>query len=362
MASINSNYLTEGKYVEPTGREEAWRFTPVKELEDLLRANNALQAVNSYIINSLELKLTVSDITTASVPGDTSTLKLIKDVHTGQILEIPRNYESTENIVLKRVNLGAEPAGSRLQVIVGENAHAKIVIENQGPANLLEDLEFLLQQGSSLELISIQEWSSDAIHLARQHAILAKDSHFKSVLVTTGGKIVRILPTVEFTGPGAYAELDGLYFASSGQHLEHRLHVDHNVANAKSRVKYKGALSAASARTVWIGDVYIRANAEGTDTYELNRNLLLSDGARADSVPNLEIETGEIVGAGHASTSGRFDEEQLFYLMSKGINEVEARRLVIRGFFAEILREIKDQDLEERLMENIDKELSKVGN
>ena len=136
---------------------------------------------------------------------------------------------------LKRVNLSTESAGSRLQVIVSENAHAKIVIENQGPANLLEDIEFLLQQGSSLELISIQEWSSDAIHLARQHAILAKDSHFKSVLVTTGGKIVRILPTVEFTGPGAFAELDGLYFASSGQHLEHRLHVDHNVANAKSR-------------------------------------------------------------------------------------------------------------------------------
>ena len=96
-------------------------------------------------------------------------------------------------------------------------------------------------------------------------------------------------------------------------------------------------------------------------SYELNRNLLLTDGARADSVPNLEIETGEIVGAGHASTTGRFDDEQLFYLMSRGIPAEQARRLVIRGFFAEIVSLIKDEAIEERLMTRIDGELTKVG-
>jgi Fe-S cluster assembly protein SufD len=176
-----------------------------------------------------------------------------------------------------------------------------------------------------------------------------------------GGKIVRILPTVEYTGLGAFADLSGLYFATDHQHLEHRLHVDHNVAHSKSRVNYKGALSGEKARTVWIGDVYIRANAEGTDTYELNRNLLLSDGARADSVPNLEIETGEIVGAGHASTTGRFDDEQLFYLMSRGIPEADAKHLVIRGFFSEVISLIKDEQIEERLMARVDGELSKAG-
>ena len=189
---------------------------------------------------------------------------------------------------------------------------------------------------------------------------MAKDSTFNSIIVSLGGEVVRILPTIEFTGPGAFANLSGLYFATNGQHLEHRLHVDHNVAGAKSRVNYKGALAGKSARTVWIGDVYIRSNAENTDTYELNRNLLLSDGARADSVPNLEIETGEIVGAGHASTTGKFDDEQLFYLMSRGIPMHEARQLVIRGFFNEIVSLIKDEDLENRLMEGIEKELAKV--
>jgi Fe-S cluster assembly protein SufD len=169
------------------------------------------------------------------------------------------------------------------------------------------------------------------------------------------------LPTVDFVAPGASCDLSGVYFATAGQFFEHRMFVDHKVPNAKSRVNYKGALAGDKAHTVWIGDVFIRAAAEGTDTYELNRNLLLSDGARADSVPNLEIETGEIVGAGHASTTGRFDDEQLFYLMSRGINMEDARRLVVRGFFSEIVSEIGIEEIQDRLMARIDDELAKAG-
>jgi Fe-S cluster assembly protein SufD len=109
---------------------------------------------------------------------------------------------------------------------------------------------------------------------------------------------------------------------------------------------------------VWIGDVLIRAAAEGTDTYELNRNLVLTDGARADSVPNLEIETGEIVGAGHASATGRFDDEQLFYLQSRGIPAEEARRLVVRGFFADIINQIGIPAVQARLLAQVEKELA----
>jgi Fe-S cluster assembly protein SufD len=164
---------------------------------------------------------------------------------------------------------------------------------------------------------------------------------------------------VRYTAPGGDAELLGLYFADDGQHLEHRLFVDHSVAHCRSRVTYKGALQGAEAHTVWVGDVLIRAAAEGTDTYELNRNLLLTDGARADSVPNLEIETGEIVGAGHASATGRFDDEQLFYLQARGIPEDEARRLVVRGFFADVVRQIGVPELEEQLMAKVEQELAR---
>ncbi|MFZ0833367.1 MAG: SufD family Fe-S cluster assembly protein, partial [Mycobacterium sp.] len=112
------------------------------------------------------------------------------------------------------------------------------------------------------------------------------------------------------------------------------------------------------AHTVWVGDVLIRAEATGTDTFETNRNLLLTDGARADSVPNLEIETGEIVGAGHASATGRFDDEQMFYLQARGIPEGQARRLIVRGFFGEIIAKIAVRTVRERLTEAIERELA----
>ena len=357
MSKLNTNYLT------PSGREEAWRFSPVKKLQELLSAESVLSESQTFVLNSAKsgVSLETSAITQASQTTDSASLKVRRDVKSGQILNIAKNFEDQEPIRLTRAIDGSKASGSRLQVVVGENAHAKLVIDNTGDANISEEIEFILHQGSSLDFIAIQEWNPKAIQLGRHHAILAKDSTFNSIVITMGGEVVRLLPTVEYTGPGAFANLNGLYFATNGQHLEHRLHVDHNVGHAKSRVNYKGALAGSEARTVWIGDVFIQANAEGTDTYELNRNLLLSDGARADSVPNLEIETGEIVGAGHASTTGKFDDEQLFYLMSRGIPMNEARQLVIRGFFNEVVSLIKNEEIEERLMAKIESELSKVG-
>ena len=129
-------------------------------------------------------------------------------------------------------------------------------------------------------------------------------------------------------------------------------------AVCRSRVGYKHALSGDGARTVWIGDVLIRPEATGTDTYEYNRNLVLTDGTRVDSVPNLEILTGEIVGAGHASTSGRLEDEHIFYLRSRGIPFEEARRLVIRGFFGELIAKIGVPELEERITTAIEEELA----
>jgi len=134
--------------------------------------------------------------------------------------------------------------------------------------------------------------------------------------------------------------------------------VDHAQPDCRSRVDYKGALQGELAHTVWIGDVLIRPEATGTDTYERNRNLLLTDGARADSVPNLEILTGEVVGAGHASASGRLEDHHLFYLMARGIPEDEARRLVIRGFFGELIAKIGVPELRDRITEAIEAELA----
>jgi Fe-S cluster assembly protein SufD len=205
--------------------------------------------------------------------------------------------------------------------------------------------------------VSVQDWAPGAIHGGQYDAVVGRDATFKQVVVTLGGDLVRLVSNVQYSGPGGSAELFGVYFADETQHQEHRLWVDHSVPNCRSNVKYKGALQGEDARTVWIGDVRIRPAATGTETYELNRNLVLTDGARADSVPNLEIETGEIVGAGHASATGRFDDEQLFYLCSRGIDAETARRLVVRGFFADVVQEIGLPELQDRLMRTIEARL-----
>ncbi len=202
---------------------------------------------------------------------------------------------------------------------LGAFAEAVVVIDHTGDAVLAANVDYVLGDGAKLTVVSVQDWDEKAVHVAQHNALVGRDASFKSVVVTFGGDVVRIHPRVAYAAPGGEAELFGLYFTDAGQHQEHRLLVDHNTPHCKSNVAYKGALQGQDAHAVWIGDVLIQAAAEGTDTYELNRNLVLTDGARVDSVPNLEIETGEIAGAGHASATGRFDDEQLFYLMARGI-------------------------------------------
>ena len=363
MSTLTTNYLT------PTGREEAWRFTPLKRLGGLhdgtfkLAARNTLALTGAAPSGVTFERIGRELVTAESNSDDVIVGRIHEAANEVSVLKIAANSELAEPILLHRLAGGVSDAElSRVQIRIGANAKATVIIENSGDHLIGEDIEIICEPGSNLTLVALQEWDSKTIHTGRQHAIVDKDATFKSIIVTVGGDVVRLLPTVEFKGQGASAELLGVYFATAGQFFEHRMFVDHLVPNAKSRVNYKGALAGQDAHTVWIGDVFIRAAAEGTDTYELNRNLLLSDGARADSVPNLEIETGEIVGAGHASTTGRFDDEQLFYFMSRGIAIEDARRLVVRGFFNEIVSEIGNPEIQERLMNRIDGELEKAGN
>jgi len=223
---------------------------------------------------------------------------------------------------------------------------------------LTENLEIVVGDDAELTVVSLQEWDDDAIHLASHFAIIGRRSKLKYVSVTLGGDVVRINPSAHLAAERGEAELYGLYFADAGQHIEHQVFVHHDAPSTVSHVTYKGALQGQGAHTVWIGDVLIGSAGTGTDSYEQNRNLLLTEGARADSVPNLEIETGDILGAGHASASGRFDDEQLFYLQSRGVSEDEARRLVVRGFLAEVVQKIGIPELEEHLNDAIEAELA----
>lgn len=272
------------------------------------------------------------------------------------VVSVPKETVLAEPIRITVHGEGGTTFGHQV-IELGAFAEAVVVIDHTGDAVLGANVDYLLGDGAKLTVVSVQDWDDDAVHVGQHNALVGRDATFKSVVVTFGGDLVRLHPRITYAGPGGEAELYGLYFTEQGQHQEHRLFVDHEASNCRSHVVYKGALQGQDAHAVWIGDVLIQASATGTDTYELNRNLVLTDGARVDSVPNLEIETGEIVGAGHASATGRFDDEQLFYLMARGIPADEARRLVVRGFFAELVQQIGLPDVEERLMSKVEAEL-----
>jgi Fe-S cluster assembly protein SufD len=343
----------------PHGREEEWRFTPLERLRGaVVQASGSLKADVSAPDGVTVEAVTRDDarLGRAGKPVDRVAAQAFSAFEKASVITVPKDTQLTEPI---RVGLHGEGGVTYGHTVfdIGAFAEAVVVIDHTGDAVRSANVEYVLGDGAKLTVVSLQDWDDTAVHCSQHNALVGRDATFKSVVVTFGGDLVRLNPFVSYAGPGGEAELYGLYFTDNGQHHEHRLFVDHDSPHCRSDVAYKGALQGEAAHAVWIGDVLIRKVAEGTDTYELNRNLVLTDGARVDSVPNLEIETGEIVGAGHASATGRFEDEQLFYLMSRGIPEQEARRLVVRGFFAELVQKIGLPDLEERLLAKIDAEL-----
>jgi Fe-S cluster assembly protein SufD len=346
----------------PHGREEEWRFTPLERLRGLHDGTAVADGVVKVEVAAPE-GVTVETVGRddarlgkAGKPVDRVAAQAYSSFEKAGVVSIPKDAVLTEPVRITVHGEGGTAYGHQV-VEVGAFAEAVVVIDHTGDATLAANVEYLIGDGAKLTVVSVQDWDDKAVHVAQHTALVGRDATFKSVIVTFGGDLVRLHPRVIYGAPGGEAELFGLYFTDQGQHQEHRLFIDHDTPHCRSNVAYKGALQGDGAHAVWIGDVLIRAEAEGTDTYELNRNLVLTDGARVDSVPNLEIETGEIVGAGHASATGRFDDEQLFYLMARGIPEGEARRLVVRGFFGELIQQIGLPDLEERLMAKIDAEL-----
>ena len=345
-------------------REEQWRYITADRLGGLDQdsLDEFSGDIEAKLADGVESSWIDSDhklFGAAGIPEDRVAAAGWEAAKAAYLISIPSSATNSAQSTFTITSISADPAALHIIVEAKKGSDAVVVIDHRGDATLSENIEFVIEDEAKLTVVSIQDWNADSIHNGAQYALLGRNSTFKHVMVTLGGKVVRMTPSAYFGAAGGDAALYGLYFADAGQYLEHRIFVDHSAPNCKSRVTYKGALQGSKAHTVWVGDVLIRAAAEGTDTYELNRNLLLTDGARADSVPNLEIETGQIQGAGHASASGRFDDEQLFYLQARGLSELEARRLVVRGFLMEVVQQIGVPELEERLAASIEDELER---
>jgi len=355
----------------PGGRDELWRFTPLRRLRGLHDGSAELNSQAEIVISD-QTGVTIETVARGDerlgeggIPSDRVAAQAFSSFNQATVVTIGRGVraESPVEIVVTGPGPGKTAYG-HLQIRAEELSESVVVIDHRGDGTYADNIEFVVADAARLTVVWIADWADDMVHVCAQHARLGKDAVLRHVAVTLGGELVRMAATVRYDAPGGDAELLGLYFADAGQHLESRLLIDHAQPNCRSAVTYKGALQGdpdsgkPDAHTVWVGDVLIRAEATGTDTFEVNRNLVLTDGARADSVPNLEIETGEIAGAGHASATGRFDDEQLFYLRARGIPEDQARRLVVRGFFGEIISKIAIPEIRDRLTEAVEHELA----
>lgn len=350
----------------PTGREEVWRFTPLRRLRGLLDDDGG-SAATLRQESEVPAGITISTITDAEAralgelgPNERPGALAAAHAPGVTLIDVPADFRAEEPLVLRLHGESADDVvHARTVVRVGAHAEVTLVLHHTGSARYNALTSFLVGDGAQVGVLTLQDWDDDAVHLGRDAILVGRDASVRHAAVSFGGDLVRLHANVQYAGPGGSAELLGLYFADEGQHLEHRLFVDHDAPKTTSNVVYKGALQGQGAHTVWIGNVLIRKVAEGIETYEENRNLVLTDGCQADSVPNLEIETGEIEGAGHASATARFDDEQLFYLRSRGVSEAEAQRLVVHGFFNDLIRKIGIPSVEERLLTTVEAELAK---
>lgn len=352
-------------FPEVSSRQAEWSLTPIARIADL--TSGELDG-SRYDVRSLGVDGTSVEgisvewidrgdgrVGSAGKPEERASANAWGSFE--EALHINVTGEDAKDITVVRENCGTRARAAHTVITAAAFSRGLIILENSGDARLSENVEIIVGDGAELTVVTVQQWDESASHLASHFATVGRDAKLRHVVVSLGGSIVRLNPSVYLNAEGGEVELYGVYYADEGQHLEHRVFVNHDAPHTRSRVTYKGALQGEKAHTVWVGDVLIRASAPATDSYEENRNLILTVGARADSIPNLEIETGDIAGAGHASTSGRFDDEQLFYLQSRGVHAEEARRLVVRGFLSEIVQQIGSPALEARIQDAIEAEL-----
>jgi Fe-S cluster assembly protein SufD len=347
-------------FPDPNSRQEIWRFASLPRLRSLFAGPPADGSVDfAWATDAPVATLAMDDPRIGSLFTPFDRLAAVAMERASHATVVSVDGPLADTIYLTAKGSGGTAYG-HLLIDVAPHADAVVVIDHVGAATYVANAEYRIGDGAQLTVITVQDWDDSAIHVEAQTALVGRDARFRHVCVNLGGSTVRISPTVTYAGPGGEAELLGLAFVDAGQHVDMRTRIDHEQPHCRSRVVYKTALQGEDARSVWTGDVVIRHDAVRTDTYEMNRNLLLTEGARADSVPNLEIETGDVAQAGHASTTGRFDDEQLFYLQTRGIPAAVAKRMVVRAFFAEVIDAIGVPALEDRIRDTVESELERT--
>ncbi len=373
-----------------TGREEEWRFTPPRDLGldgQEPAAPGAVALADAGATGERTARLDFVDgATTAVSVGDLPEGVIVAELgealgrhealvrerlyglvgtddrpgalnaarwEAGTFVYVPRGVEVTLPVEATQRATGAlGRVFGRTLVVVEEGAKATVIDRYSSPdlpgqVHASTAVELFVADGAELEHLSLIEWGAGVRHHAVLRAHTGKDARVRSVVVTLGGDVVRVEPTLVVGGSGADARALGLYFAGGSQHFEHRVVSRHEAPEAYSNLLYKGAIQD-DAHTVFFGNLVVPPGAPGTDAYQTNRNLVLNDGARADTIPFLEIETAEVK-CSHAGAVGRVDDEHLFYLQSRGVSTAQAKRLIVMGFLQEVLEQVELPELRAEL-------------
>jgi len=383
-----------------TGQEEDWRFTPPVDLalegpEPDAAAATDRAATPAVATHGRAATLALTDgrpalVSADSLPGGVIVAELGDALAThealvrerlyslvgfddkpgalnaarwdaGLLVYVPRgvNVELPVEAVTSATGASGRVFGRTL-VVVEEGAKATVIDryvspDLSGPIQASTVTELFVAEGAELEHLSVIDWGAGVRHHAIIGASVAKDAKVRSVVVTLGGDVVRVEPTLRCVGSGADARALGLFFASGDQHFEHRVISRHEAPNAYSNLLYKGAIKD-HAHTIFFGNLIVLPGAPGTDAYQTNRNLVLNEGARADTIPFLEIETAEVK-CSHAGAVSRVDDEHLFYLESRGVPRDTAKQLIVEGFCQEVLDEVELDELRDELNAAIERKV-----
>ncbi|HEX4413742.1 MAG TPA: Fe-S cluster assembly protein SufD [Lacipirellulaceae bacterium] len=281
----------------------------------------------------------------------------------GTLLYVPKNVKLDEPLhSLSAISDGGVDLGKTL-VILEPGADATLLTETasttaEGGGMHCGSIELIVEQGARLRYVNLQNWGQEVWHFAHQKGNVGREGRLQWTIGALGGRLAKVNQHVAMTGPDAEVQVNGVMFTEGRQHLSYNTHQHHQAPYCKSDLLYKTALQDKS-RTVWRGMIRVDKVAQRTDAYQRNDNLMLSRDARADSIPGLEIEADD-VRCTHGSTSGRVDEHQLFYAMTRGYTRREAVRMIVAGFFQQVFDRITIESVREALGEAIGQRVSDI--
>ena len=277
----------------------------------------------------------------------------------GVVLYVPKGVHLEQPLHSVLWGPGANLAHiSHLLVLVDEDASVTYVHESASP-DVGEDVnamhaglvEIQVMQGANLRFVELQSWGKNVWNFSHERIRVERDANLDWIFGAVGSRLTKNFSELDLVGKGAVGRMSGFYFTDGSQHLDHDTQQNHLAPNTTSDLLFKGALKGKS-RSVWQGMIYVAPGAQKTDGYQANRNLVLSDHARADSIPGLEILADD-VRCTHGATVGKLEQEPLFYLKSRGIPQADAERLVVEGFFDPIMQRIPFEGVRERFQQAI---------